>query len=815
MKIEEIVNELLDSHEDEGSRRRAAAVQAFAQVDLLDEHNYLHQANDSDAVLPFLLDEEQELADFTTDALSMLDESDEGGGDLENGAQADAEGSAPLDDSLLQHSYEALPEIDMIGTDDAFLAPIENLTSVFDDFAHFRETKDDQDQDDGDDDDSKAWTKEDEDDESNSNTSIANDFDDNADFQPSRVLDQLGKLTMDTKSGAADEYNEQDINNDNVNDDNYFVCQPCTPINLQMQWKEEDSRLAIEQKRLGLGPVTDQDLEEMMKHFAGGLDLEHQLTAADLRLRETLMNESSTAGAVTSTDHAAPTQPSPVRPAAMAAAKPWLEAFAQDGASSSKPTTATNPSEQVLLGGHRERILGMDLDESGRYLATASQDSNVCVWDVCSNKLLRTLPHNAKFECLRVAWASSTWADQVLKSSTQLRPKYLLATGTAEGVVLLFGTDDPANEWKCLYTIEHSDFNHVAPQDEDDKPQIYALQFIDHYKALPSADDDVHNSFLMTSSNDCIHFWELDAQKRSKVDEVGSSEHQLHLREVMSLRFTHLHGVGYGVRPCQVTGRATMSALPSAHTVGPTLDNETATNDDAETPYGGAHRNPNHFIFVFDASYCSTNSLLGAALSDGSLRLMNGRGVCLSALQLPGVQSHLTSFCWDTTGTRLATSVATGYVVVWSVINVTVQNSGYEELKTSCLSAMQGGHELDRPLFGVAFCGGEQEELLLSWGVDGRLCLWDCKSDDADVYAPLATLLDRNDYPIYATAFHARIGLLAIGGGADGGFIGIPAYLYKIANLETIDAEHADKKAKSTESTDQEEDVATKVETEK
>ena len=86
----------------------------------------------------------------------------------------------------------------------------------------------------------------------------------------------------------------------------------------------------------------------------------------------------------------------------------------------------------------------------------------------------------------------------------------------------------------------------------------------------------------------------------------------------------------------------------------------------ATTPFGG-ERNPDNIIYVFDAAYCSANRLLGVALSDGSLRLVNGRGVCLSVLTLPGVQSHLTSFAWDDSGHRLATCVASGHLISWTI----------------------------------------------------------------------------------------------------------------------------------------------------
>ena len=586
-----------------------------------------------------------------------------------------------------------------------------------------------------------------------------------------------------------------------MDDELELCCQPCTPVELQIQWKEENTRLAIEQAR-HFAPVTDQDIDELLQHFSGSLALERQLSGNQPSIRLASASNDSDEHNNNEYDDNSDEQPSrqvpsEPRPKALQAAQPLLNAFQPQA-------NDTISCEQVCLGGHKERILGLAFDDTGRFLATASQDSNVCIWDGKDIKytMVGKLVHNAEFECLRVAWASSTWASQ--QSIFTHRPKYLLATGTAEGLVHVYGTEDPTkNElWKLLYTIDHGVFDHLREilVDDTDKPQIYALQFIDHWKALPNADDDAMNSFLLTSSNDSVHLWELDAQKKSKVHDDGTFEHALHLREVMSLRFTHLHGMGYGVRLCQVTGRAVLSSLPSATSV---ISAEAEADD---TPYGG-HRNPHGIIFVFDASYSASNGLLGVALSDGSLRLMNGRGVCLSVMQLPGVQAHLTSFAWDSSGTRLATSVATGHVITWSIANVT-SHTGVEELNTSCTSVMQGGHVPGRPLFGVAYCG-DNEELLISWGVDGRLCLWDSRSEEGDVDEPLAILLDRPDYPIFAVDLFLAKGLIAVGGGADGGFIGIPAYVYKYQQAGV--QEHQSKKAKSTtdndDTADQDEDV--------
>ena len=81
------------------------------------------------------------------------------------------------------------------------------------------------------------------------------------------------------------------------------------------------------------------------------------------------------------------------------------------------------------------------------------------------------------------------------------------------------------------------------------------------------------------------------------------------------------------------------------------------------------------------------------------------------------------------------------------------------------------------------------QDLLLTWGVDGKVCLWDSNSI-GEVCSPLCTLISQPEYPIYALDVTAggkdsveqgnQVLHVAIGGGADGGFFGVPVYLYDI-----------------------------------
>jgi WD40 repeat protein len=511
--------------------------------------------------------------------------------------------------------------------------------------------------------------------------------------------------------------------------------------------------------------------------------------------------------------------------------------------------------------GHTERILGCALSHDGRYLATASQDATVRVWTVATHRLWHTLPSRQDYECLRVAWThTSQWGGRVHQDTE----RYLLATGGADGNVCIWGCADPgagnSSAWTLHSQLDHSLWHaqkkknastaatntstelgtiaedeaeghvHDGVVEVDETPQIYSLQFISHWAALST-----NSGFLLTSSDDYVHIWEWitseeedeNSPKKRKgdapndgavVDEKEAQDSVMLFEEILSLHFTCLDHAGYGVRVGSLT---------------------TAPN--VQSNFGGA-RNPHNLVYVFDAAYCAANGILGVALSDGTLRLMNGRGVCLSVLQLPPasverVSTHLTSFAWDRTGQRLATTVATGHLVTWNLevsnpLGVVVDPPGgnplhrlvSEGIHTTCCAVMDGGHAFAKPLYGCTFLG-EDDALLLSYGSDGRLCLWDSRRV-GEVHAPLAILWDNpsppparkggegrgEGYPIYAMAVtsptkcsvHETIAeggsttttqlyqstvVIAGGGMAAGGLLGTPVYLQDVYFLEPNDTE--------------------------
>jgi WD40 repeat protein len=113
-----------------------------------------------------------------------------------------------------------------------------------------------------------------------------------------------------------------------------------------------------------------------------------------------------------------------IRPEAVSAALPFTSAFrvapveGTDKAILEQQETQNHGvlQERCCLG-HKGTIFGVSFSECGNFLASASQDSTVCVWNVKTNALLATLKeHSQEHECLRVAWY--VYCDAVWKSST-------------------------------------------------------------------------------------------------------------------------------------------------------------------------------------------------------------------------------------------------------------------------------------------------------------------------------------------------------------------------------------------------------------
>jgi len=302
---------------------------------------------------------------------------------------------------------------------------------------------------------------------------------------------------------------------------------------------------------------------------------------------------------------------------------------------------------------------------------------------------------------------------------------------------------------------------------EKEGPQIYALQFIDQWQdpSIKMMDTVASKNYLLTSCGAYVYILEICKIKSKCSSNTGKYEYQLTETVTFSFQSDECANGGVSFRMmggewCGASGSKFKKAMPS-----------------------GYKNNANDLNYVFDASYSATSGLLGVALSDETFRLVNSRGVCMSIISLPGCESHITSFSWNSEGTRLVSCIATGHIVLWQV------DSGKDQVQVNCTSVLSGGHEVGRPIFGAKFFGGTRENLLFSWGTDGRVCLWDSASQ-GETQRPIATLVSKAGYPIYALDLvesHKKplISRIALGGGYDEGLLGVPIFIYDIKSLES------------------------------
>lgn len=283
---------------------------------------------------------------------------------------------------------------------------------------------------------------------------------------------------------------------------------------------------------------------------------------------------------------------------------------------------------------------------------------------------------DGKFECLRVGWMAARDGNG---GSVGLNDgeKYLLASAGADGVVRLWSAcqseDDDKLEWKCVGTQSHYEYEQNDNDEEVEPPQIYSMQFIQS-KSAP------HLNLLLTSANDAVYIWKIenDVQSTNNDNVPNKRLIQPHL----FVQFERLD-----------------------------------PNSGAYVNQFGGPRNPLNELYVFEASYSECNDLVGAALSDGTCRVVSlanhknnntteeddemlddnnplQRGQCVLSLPpdyFPEERGgHLTALSWDESGTRLATCIASGRVVLWMIQTVR-REDGLSFLHPTCVAVLEGG----------------------------------------------------------------------------------------------------------------------------
>lgn len=137
----------------------------------------------------------------------------------------------------------------------------------------------------------------------------------------------------------------------------------------------------------------------------------------------------------------------------------------------------------------QDRCFDVAFHPSSDVLASASQDSKLCLWDVDSGNMLKKLDHES--EVLRVSWA--TPPEGTVTDTT------FLCSASAAGRVRVYTVneerDDTDRTAKKLNVQQRLELHHR----ED--AQIYACKFVDE-------------KTLLTASDNIIHFWDVGSEKK-------------------------------------------------------------------------------------------------------------------------------------------------------------------------------------------------------------------------------------------------------------------------------------------------------------
>lgn len=319
----------------------------------------------------------------------------------------------------------------------------------------------------------------------------------------------------------------------------------------------------------------------------------------------------------------------------------------------SSANTADKPVNERIAIGHRETVFGLALSPCGTYLASASQDSTVRIWEVSSHRLLQTLRGDVEYECLRVAW----------HPRGEEGCGFQLSAAGADGILRIYTaskiTDSGEWVWELVGSRDHF---RLLNECSEDRPQIYSLEYVPAPVIVHDSNSGTHqasqdnNCLIMTSADDAIFLWNV--QSNSKENEASS------VLDITSHSVVQFEQLG-------------------------------------QNQFGGP-RNPDNAIYIFDTA-CGKD-YVGVALSDGTCRVLSihdeSEQCVLSLPQESELGGHLTGLSWDASGERLVTCIACGKIVLWSI---QMQEGG--ELLSSIVAVLEGGHEVMRPLFGARYFG--------------------------------------------------------------------------------------------------------------